>query len=154
MSIFKNYTLLCLHLLARTISATAPEPIAGFTVIWAEDFSGPALNTTNWTRWTGISSNNEQETYTTSPTTCALTGTDSFLITPQRTNGQWTSCRIETNPSFAATPGSQLIVQARMKLGTPGAALQGIWPAFWSLGQAMREGSPGPPAARSTPWRT
>ncbi|TVY25287.1 Glucan endo-1,3-beta-glucosidase [Lachnellula hyalina] len=142
MSIFKTYTLLCL--LARTIYATAPESISGFNVIWSDDFSGSALDTSKWTRWTGISSNNEQETYTTSPTTCQLSGSGTFLITPELNNGQWTSCRIESNPSFAATPGSQIIVQARLKLGTPGAALQGIWPAFWSLGQAMREGTPWP----------
>ena len=33
-----------------------------------------------------------------------------------------------------------MIVQARIKLGEPGARLQGIWPAFWSLGEEVRHG--------------
>jgi len=33
-----------------------------------------------------------------------------------------------------------MVVQARLKLGTPGAQLQGIWPAFWSLGESIRNG--------------
>lgn len=31
-------------------------------------------------------------------------------------------------------------VQAKLKLGQPGAQLQGIWPAFWSLGEGIRNG--------------
>lgn len=37
-----------------------------------------------------------------------------------------------------------MIVQARLRLGTPGSNLQGIWPAFWSLGDSMRHGTPWP----------
>ena len=37
-----------------------------------------------------------------------------------------------------------MVVQAQIKLGTPGAKLQGIWPAFWSLGESQRSGTPWP----------
>jgi beta-glucanase (GH16 family) len=32
-------------------------------------------------------------------------------------------------------------VQAKLKLGTPGSQLQGIWPAFWSVGAGIRNGT-------------
>jgi beta-glucanase (GH16 family) len=34
-----------------------------------------------------------------------------------------------------------MIVQSRFKLGTSGSPLQGIWPAFWSLGESVRHGT-------------
>lgn len=39
-----------------------------------------------------------------------------------------------------------MIVQSRFKVASSGGDLQGIWPAFWSLGEAMREGTPWPQA--------
>ncbi|KAF4629669.1 hypothetical protein G7Y89_g8477 [Cudoniella acicularis] len=123
----------------------APEPISGFNVIWSDSFTGTAIDTTKWTVYTGGVSNNEEEAYTTSASNCYLSGSGSLLLVPfQDSTGKWTSCRVETSASFAAPTGGQLVVQARLKLGTSGDALQGIWPAFWSLGQAVREGTAWP----------
>ncbi|KAG4429999.1 hypothetical protein IFR05_014524 [Cadophora sp. M221] len=58
-------------------------------------------------------------------------GSDDFKASTLRA-GKW--------DRFTAKAGGQMIVQARFKLGEPGARLQGIWPAFWSLGEAIRHG--------------
>jgi beta-glucanase (GH16 family) len=134
----------CLSALLPTTLAMAPEPISGFHVTWSDDFSGKSLDTSKWLHWTGTPSNNEQEIYPTSGENCKLTGSGSLLITPEKVNNQWTSCRIESLPAFQAKAGGQMIVQSRLKLGKPGAKLQGIWPAFWSLGEAVRHGTQWP----------
>jgi beta-glucanase (GH16 family) len=121
--------------------ASDPETIPGFSVIWSDSFSGSSIDSSKWTTYTGSVYNKEQQKYTTSPTNCALSGSGTLLITPQKdSSGAWTSCKLESKPSFVADAGGQIIVQSRFKLGRPGAQLQGIWPAFWSLGQVMREG--------------
>jgi hypothetical protein len=125
--------------------ASAAEPIDGFHVIWSDDFSGSGgFDTSKWQHYKGQISNGEQETYPASGDYCKLSGQGSLLITPKNDNGQWASCRIETTEFFTPPAGGKLIVQSRFKLGTPGVNLQGIWPAFWSLGQSMREGTPWP----------
>ncbi|TVY67496.1 Glucan endo-1,3-beta-glucosidase A1, partial [Lachnellula suecica] len=139
-----HYLSFLLLLLTPLILATTPEAIDGFNIIWSDDFSGTELDSDNWTIWTGINSNAEEESYTNSPSNCHVSDADTFIITPQVNNGQWTSCRIQTTPSFSAPAGGKIIVQSRLKLGTAGSQLQGIWPAFWSLGQAMREGTSWP----------
>lgn len=133
--------LACLSALYTTTQALPAETISNFNIIWSEDFSSSALDTTKWDYWTGVPSNGEQEQYSSS--NCAF-NSGSLFITPQNNNGQWTSCRIASQPSFQAKAGGQLIVQSRFKLGTPGAQLQGIWPAFWSLGEAVRHGTEWP----------
>jgi beta-glucanase (GH16 family) len=126
--------------LISSTTATGSESISGFHVVWQENFSGASLDTTKWNRFTGVPSNNEQETYPAGSDNCRFTGS-SFLIVPENINGKWTSCRIETVQSFAAPAGKQMIVQSRFKLGTAGSALQGIWPAFWHLGESVRHGT-------------
>ncbi|KAF8857760.1 glycoside hydrolase family 16 protein [Acephala macrosclerotiorum] len=135
--------LACLSALFTTTLATAPEPNNGFNIIWSDDFSGSSLDMTKWDYYLGQGPNNEQEIYTNGEN-CKLSGSGSLLITPENNNGQWTSCRIESLPSFQAKAGGQIIVQSRFKLGSPGTQLQGIWPAFWSLGEAVRHGTQWP----------
>lgn len=137
-------TAISLATLITTTHATAAESINGFTVIWQDDFTGTELDMSNWSYFTGVPSNGEEETYPVGGPNCQLSGQGSLLITPEYANGKWTSCRIESVPSFATVPGKQMVVQSRFKLGTPGAELQGIWPAFWSLGNSMREGTSWP----------
>jgi beta-glucanase (GH16 family) len=129
--------------LISTTSATAAESISGFHITWQENFSGASLDTTKWNRFTGIPSNGEQETYPANSDNCRFTGS-SLLIVPENNGGKWTSCRIETIDAFTTTPGKQMIVQSRFKLGTSNSPLQGIWPAFWSIGEAVRHGTQWP----------
>jgi beta-glucanase (GH16 family) len=127
-----------------TAAATACESISGFTPTWQENFDGTSLDTRVWQYISGPGDNDEQELYqdytsTGGGSACGVSN-GLFSITPQNNGGQWTSCRVETVNGFQATPGKQLIVQSRFKLGTAGVPLQGIWPAFWSLGMSMRNG--------------
>jgi beta-glucanase (GH16 family) len=125
-------------LLSTTLAAT-PDTIPGFTVTWFDNFpAGTGVNTVLWAFWNGALSNGEQETYPGPGINCQITAASSLLIAPENTNGQWTSCRLESHEVFNASAGKKLRVQAKFKLGDPGAQLQGIWPAFWSLGAGIR----------------
>lgn len=124
------------------VFAATPESIPGFQAVWYDDFSADSLDGDKWNIYTGASYNNEEQTYVDSASTCTITDANSLLITPVKDDsGAWTSCKINTVDSFQADDGGQIIVQSRFKLGTAGSQLQGIWPAFWSLGQSMREGT-------------
>ncbi|CZT41707.1 related to endo-1,3-beta-glucanase [Rhynchosporium secalis] len=145
-------TLLTLTTILTTINltlATSPEPVRGFHLAWSDSFdtTTPEIDLTKWRRWTGQASNNEQQTYLATGSNCEISSSKTLLITPTNTNGHWESCRIESLPAFAAKAGGQTIVQARLKLGDgdsdvgAGKPLQGIWPAFWSLGASVRHGT-------------
>ena len=129
--------------LLPTTYGSAAETISGFRIVWQDDFTGSSIDTSKWSHFTGVPQNGEQETYPANGNNCQVSS-GSLLITPEHNNGAWTSCRIESVPSFKAQAGGQLIVQSRFKLGNPGSQLQGIWPAFWSLGQAYRQGGTWP----------
>lgn len=128
-----------LSFLLTTVLAGTPDTYPGFRMIWSETFPGKRLNTSNWEYYLASQPNGEQETYTNSRTNCRV-GSGVLAIEPQNTNGEWTSCRIQTLSSFTAPKGGQLIVQSKFKLGRAGANLQGIWPAFWALGETFRTG--------------
>ena len=106
--------------------------------------------------------NHEVQNYTTSPDNVTLSGNGALWIRPQRASiGAWTSGRLECNKSFACPPGKAMIIRARLCAGyAPTTSQSGIWPAFWALGQSIREGIPWPgcgeidiyEAAGGQPW--
>jgi len=52
-------------------------------------------------------------------------------------DGSWTSARLNSHASFTAVAGKIMIVRAEIKLGqAPASRQQGIWPAFWTLGDS------------------
>lgn len=69
-----------------------------------------------------------------------MSGSGSLLIQPERTGDSWASCRIETVDSWAPPTGGMITFASKFKYGTSGASLQGAWPAFWALGDSMRNG--------------
>ncbi|CAG8982359.1 hypothetical protein HYALB_00014036 [Hymenoscyphus albidus] len=87
--------------------------------------------------------NNEFQNYTNSTDNIRITEDNTLLITPLGKGtdvGGWTSARIETKRAdFKAAEGGKLWVEAKVKLRKPerGTA-QGIWPAFWALGENFR----------------
>ena len=139
-------------LVAPGARAAVPPTPAGWTLVFADDFNGPAntgVNTANWlydigTGYPGGAPNwgtGEVETMTNSTNNVFLDGAGRLNIRPMRSaSGQWTSGRIETQRTdFAAPVGGRLRVQASIQQpNVSGAAALGYWPAFWMLGAAAR----------------
>jgi beta-glucanase (GH16 family) len=123
--------------------------------VWSDEFDGAAGSRVDATKWSyemedgcqvGICGwgNSEKEYYTDSTANITLTGQGQLRIVaiaaPPGLNCyygpcRYTSAKITTRGKMLVSPGR---VEARIKL--PGG--QGLWPAFWMLGQ----GSP------VTPW--
>lgn len=118
---------------------------ATWNQIWSDEFngtSGTGVSTSNWQYDTGTGfGTGEIETMTTSTSNVHLDGAGHLVITPIRSSsGSWTSGRIETVRSdFAAPVGGLLAIEASIQQpNVSGAAGEGYWPAFWTLGAPYR----------------
>jgi beta-glucanase (GH16 family) len=121
---------------------TSPKPIT-YTLVWSDEFDGPAGASVDPAKWvfdigngTNGWGNNEKEYYTNDPQNISLDGQGHLAIVARPAvanlscyNGpcRYTSGKITTLGKLAAVPGR---VEARIKLP----AGQGLWPAFWMLG--------------------
>ena len=134
---------------------TTPVPITTWTQTWSDEFDGAAGARIDSTKWNydvgdGCSAgicgwgNSEKERYTDATENVSLNGQGQLAITARPAAAgstcyygacRYTSAKITTRGKLAAGPGR---VVARMKLP----AGQGLWPAFWMLGNSF-------PA---TPW--
>ncbi|KAK8097373.1 hypothetical protein PG984_016512 [Apiospora sp. TS-2023a] len=145
--------------------AWAPPGYNGFNTVWYDDFDGPAGTSPNGNNWNIITGNlgvnNELETcalldtnippsYTSSSRNLQLSGGDTLQVVPWRDTGAangWTSGRIESKYVFTPRDGGVTRVEALIRFGgNDPSTKQGLWPAFWMLGQALRLGT-GWPAA-------
>ncbi len=115
----------------------------GYTLTWHDEFDGPndsAPDPAKWTAETGGNGygNNELETYTARLRNVAVRD-GNLEITARKepftgTDGKprdYTSARINTRGKFDQAYGR---IEARIKLPAGG---QGIWPAFWMLGNDL-----------------
>ena len=112
-------------------SATEAPPR---TIVWEDDFPGPAgqiANPTNWTFDVGEDWGNAQLEYDTDrATNASLDGNGNLVITARRETyrgRQYTSARLKTLGLRSFKYGR---VEGRMKLPRG----RGLWPAFWMLG--------------------
>jgi beta-glucanase (GH16 family) len=116
---------------------TIPRAVA-YQLIWADEFNGSSLNTANWNVDVGNPGvNSEQEYYQASNVT--ETG-GNLVITAQNQSvaGQpYTSGKIDTYGKFSTTYGR---IEARIALPM----VQGMWPAFWMLGNSINTGTSWP----------
>jgi beta-glucanase (GH16 family) len=155
-------TTLLLALDACSRATPSPEPPVApstpsdtsLTLVWSDEFDGAANarpDTTKWRADVGDGcafgacgwGNNEKEYYTDDRANVALDGNGQLAIVARvATEGscyygpcRYTSAKLTTRGLAYAAPGR---VEARIKLPTG----QGLWPAFWMLGQ----GHP------TTPW--
>ena len=112
-----------------------PTPIPaphGWKMVWHDEFDGPAIDRRNWTFDIGGGGwgNNESEFYTDRPENARLE--DGFLILEARKEDyggrEYTSARLKTQGLQSWTYGR---IEARLKVPFG----QGIWPAFWMLGE-------------------
>ncbi|MFL5616255.1 MAG: family 16 glycosylhydrolase [Gemmatimonadaceae bacterium] len=133
-------------LLAACASASTSTPVTqkpNWTLTWNDEFDGPpgsSFDATKWVAETGGSGwgNQEREFYTTRTENIALDGHGHLVITARvepasTTDSCWygscgyTSARIKTQGLFSQTYGR---FEARIRIPRG----QGIWPAFWMLG--------------------
>ncbi|MFD9353211.1 ricin-type beta-trefoil lectin domain protein [Streptomyces sp. NPDC060031] len=115
---------------------------ASVAVTFSDEFDGPAGAAVDGGKWqieTGDNVNNhERQYYTAGNRNAALDGQGHLAITARRENPdnhqcwygrcEYTSARLNTSGRFTTTYGR---VEARMKIPRG----QGMWPAFWMLGQ-------------------
>jgi len=105
-------------------------------LVWADEFDGPANSAPDrakWTRDLGQNGwgNNELERYTGSTENAFLDGEGHLVIRALRTaDGGYTSARLKTQGLASFTYGK---IEARIQIPFG----QGIWPAFWMLGQEI-----------------
>jgi hypothetical protein len=118
---------------------------ATWTQIFDDEFNGSAgtgVNTSNWIYDTGTGfGTGEIETMTNSTNNVYQDGSGHLVIKAIRdANGNWTSGRIETQRSdFGVPAGGELEMEASIQQpNVSGAAGEGYWPAFWSLGAPYR----------------
>lgn len=137
--------------LAKRVAAPV-RPSAYTKTVFLDNFALKTLDTTKWTYDLGTSytggpaawGTGEIQTYTKSTNNILITSDSTLRIIPRKeTSGAWTSARIETKAAsdFACPAGGRLRIQARIKVGATNAAAgteDGIWPAFWMLGSALR----------------
>jgi beta-glucanase (GH16 family) len=120
---------------------------AGYNVIWSDTFGGSAGSAPSSDLWTiaqSVHTNNEVEVYTTSSNNVQLSGGETIQFIPRKSSsGTWTSGRIESIGTVTPAAGKVTLVEASIRFGDA-SAKQGIWPAFWMLGDSMRHGTAWP----------
>ncbi|KAI6086792.1 glycoside hydrolase family 16 protein [Hypoxylon rubiginosum] len=129
-------------------TAITPPAIQGMSIVWSEDFEGPAGGSPSsaWNVMDAINTNNEVQTYTTSNLNVQTSGGGTVQFVPRKSSsGHWTSGRIETKGSWTPAPGKVTKIESNILLGNnPTINKQGLWPAFWALGDAIRHGTQWP----------
>lgn len=140
---------LFLPVLASLASAWAPPSYSGYTLLWSDSFSGAggaSPSSSNWNIITGnLGVNGELETYTSSSANVQLSGGSTIQLVPwadSSVSGGWTSGRVESKYTFTPAAGVITLAEADIRFGTNAIAnKQGIWPAFWILGDSLRHGT-------------
>ena len=119
--------------LLLSLLLAAPASLPYWTLIWSDEFDGPAGTAPDATKWVydlGASGwgNKELENYIDSRDNSYLDGSGNLVIEARQPSpGHYTSARLKTYTKFTVEYGK---IEARIKLP----AGQGIWPAFWMLG--------------------
>ena len=148
---------MALALLCASCAHLPPDPLAlqQWRLVWSDEFDGAAGARIDATRWThdrgdgcavGICGwgNSEKESYADDVSNVSLDGRGALAITARIAPPgltcyygpcRYTSAKVKTKGLMAAKPGR---VEARIRLPSG----QGLWPAFWMLGNSHPE----------TPW--
>jgi beta-glucanase (GH16 family) len=120
--------LLCVLCLA----APAASPATSWTLVWADEFNGPANSAPDPTKWkfdlgaTGWG-NHELEDYTNSLDNVFIDGLGHLAIRAIHLGkGRYTSGRLKTEGLFEVQEGK---IEARIQIPSGQ-----VWPAFWMLG--------------------
>ncbi|KAF3767214.1 family 16 glycoside hydrolase [Cryphonectria parasitica EP155] len=138
--------------LVSLVAGWAPPGYSGFTEVWGADFpyaAGVAPDANNWNIITGyLNVNGEWEEYTSSSANVQCSGGQTLQLVPWKdssTQNGWTSGRIESKYTFTPTARKVTRAEAEIRFGTNDISTkQGIWPAFWMLGDSLRHGGSWP----------
>ncbi|KAF5589855.1 endo-1 3(4)-beta-glucanase [Fusarium pseudoanthophilum] len=140
--IFTVFT--CLFAIA---AAVTPPAYSGYTTVWQQGFDGQANTFPSTSTWNIIERvknyNNEVQAYVKSTSVLRQTGKNTLQLIPRFSSKtkKWTSARIESTYTLTPKLGKITRVEASLRLGGNSArSKQGIWPAFWLLGDAIRNG--------------
>ncbi|MGE5313862.1 MAG: family 16 glycosylhydrolase [Acidobacteriota bacterium] len=108
-----------------------PLAAQNYQLVWSDEFNGTSIDRTKWNFDTGGSGwgNNEWEYYTSRPENASLENGMLVIkaIKESYFGSNYTSARLKTQGKASWKYGK---IEARMKLPYG----QGIWPAFWMLG--------------------
>ncbi|VZH89860.1 unnamed protein product, partial [Fusarium fujikuroi] len=148
---FKQPLTALLSLSATALAWDAPG-YSGFTRVWQDPFSGAAGTLPDTSRWNIITGylnvNAELEVYTSSSRNVQRSGGDTLQLVPWRDASAlkgWTSGRVESKYVFTPQAGKITRAEANLRFGSCSTNnKQGIWPAFWMLGNILRNGGSWP----------
>jgi beta-glucanase (GH16 family) len=138
----RHYTCLlaALSLLSHGIEGKQPKAPKGYTLVWSDEFNGKNGSLPDAAKWTydigGSGWGNRELEYYTNRAENARIEHGKLVITaraepysgPGGAKFNYTSARLKTQGLFAQAYGR---FEARLKIP----AGQGIWPAFWMLGE-------------------
>lgn len=117
-----------------SITVSNPPPLAGWQLVWADEFTQPNGTSPDSSKWTndigGWGWGNGELQYYTARTNNARIENGHLVIEAKAENylgSSYTSARLLTQNKWAWTYGR---MEARIKVPRT----QGIWPAFWMLG--------------------
>ena len=127
---------------AGTSATGCTSSTAGYKLVWSDEFTGPAGTAVDSSKWTfdvgGTGwGNDELEYYTSGTNNAALDGAGNLVITAKQEamgGKNYTSARIKTQGHKTFSYGR---IEARMKIPEG----QGLWPAFWLLGDDITSNS-------------
>jgi beta-glucanase (GH16 family) len=123
-------------------AAAGAAGLPGWTLVFSDEFDGPKATAVDSSKWNLVNKgdgfgNNELEFYTNRTDNAALDGAGSLVITAKKEaymGRDYTSARLESSGKFEHAYGR---VEARVKIPRG----QGIWPAFWMLGNDISTAS-------------
>jgi len=130
--------------------AWGPPNYSSWRILWSDAFAGPSGTLPDQTKWNIINGylnvNNEYETYIASPHEVQHSGGSTVQLVPWRNSSVaprgWSSGRLESVYTFVPQPGVRTMAEGLIRFGShPTTAKQGIWPAFWVLGDSIRHGT-------------
>ncbi|WP_422772316.1 discoidin domain-containing protein [Plantactinospora sp. WMMC1484] len=112
-------------------------------LVFEDNFNGPAGSKPDATKWTmdpGVPQNGEIQYYTPNSENASMNGQGSLVIEARRQDyqgRQYTSHRMNTSNKFHVQYGR---IEARVKVPKG----NGLWPAFWMMGEDFLTGRPWP----------
>ncbi|WP_317166572.1 family 16 glycosylhydrolase [Chitinophaga fulva] len=99
-----------------------------YQLVWSDEFNGSSVDGSKWQFETGPNTSNNEKQYYQAANATVSNGNLVITARKQSVNGwPYTSARLNTAGRFTTTYGR---IEARIKL----ASGQGLWPAFWMLG--------------------